>query len=226
MVKSGDRVMGEEEGYEGERKRLIEYLRRQGVSDVVLEAMMRVKRHLFVPHERRDQAYGDYPLPIGEGQTISAPHMVAIMCEFLALKRGDKVLEVGAGSGYHAAVIAELIGEEGHIYTVERIPWLVEFARANLNRAGYKNVTVTQGDGTLGLPAHAPYDKISVTCAAPDVPPPFLEQLKTGGKMVIPIGRYMQKLYLVEKKNGIEKSRECDVIFVPLVGKYGFGEYD
>ncbi|KAF5432247.1 protein-L-isoaspartate(D-aspartate) O-methyltransferase [Candidatus Methanophagaceae archaeon] len=217
--------MGKERGAE-ERTRMVEYLRQQGVHEEVLEAMLRVKRHLFVPPERSDQAYGDYPLPIGEGQTISAPHMVAMMCDYLDLKKGDKVLEVGAGSGYHAAVIAELIGEEGHLYTVERIPWLVEFSMKNMERAGYKNVTVTHGDGTLGLPEHAPYDKISVTCAAPDVPPPLIEQLKTGGKMVIPLGGYTQKLYLLEKKNGIERNKKCDVVFVPLIGRYGFRDYE
>ncbi len=217
--------MGKERGAE-ERTRMVEYLRQQGVHEAVLEAMLRVKRHLFVPPERSDQAYGDYPLPIGEGQTISAPHMVAMMCDYLDLKKGDKVLEVGAGSGYHAAVIAELIGVEGHLYTVERIPWLVEFSMKNMKRAGYKNVTVTHGDGTLGLPEHAPYDKISVTCAAPEVPPPLIEQLKTGGKMVIPLGGYTQKLYLLEKKNGIETNRKCDVVFVPLIGRYGFRDYE
>ena len=214
--------MEEERGYEEEKRRMVELLRAQGTSEEVLEAMMRVKRHLFVPHHLVDQAYGDYPLPIGEGQTISAPHMVAMMCDYLELKKGEKVLEIGAGSGYHAAVIAEIIGKEGHVYSVERIHWLVELSGGNLKHAGYMHVTVMQGDGTLGLPEHAPYDKISVTCAAPDVPPPLLEQLKTGGKMVIPIGRYRQELYLVKKINGVEKERKCDVLFVPLVGRYGF----
>lgn len=214
--------MEEARGYEEERKGLVELLRRQGVSEGVLKAMMRVKRHLFVPPPTIDQAYSDYPLPIGEGQTISAPHMVAMMCDYLELKKGDKVLEIGAGSGYHAAVIAEMIGDDGHVYSVERIKWLVEFSKENLKRAGYKNVTVILSDGTLGLSEHAPYDKIGVTCAAPDVPPPLLEQLKTGGKMVIPIGKYQQVLYLVEKKNGVERERKCDVVFVPLLGRYGF----
>jgi len=214
--------MEEARGYEEERKGLVELLRRQGVSEGVLKAMMRVKRHLFVPPPIIDQAYGDYPLPIGEGQTISAPHMVAMMCDYLELKKGDKVLEIGAGSGYHAAVIAEMIGNEGHVYSVERIKWLVEFSEENLKHAGYKNVTVIFSDGTLGLSEHAPYDKISVTCAAPDVPPPLLEQLQIGGKMVIPIGKYQQVLYLVEKKNGVERERKCDVVFVPLLGRYGF----
>jgi protein-L-isoaspartate(D-aspartate) O-methyltransferase len=212
----------EERDYEHQRQRLVSALRRLGVGEPVLAAMLRVKRHLFVPSYLTEQAYGDYPLPIGEGQTISAPHMVAMMCDYLELKRGEQVLEIGAGSGYHAAVIAELIGENGHVYTIERIAWLVDFSKKNLARAGYTNVTVLQGDGTLGLPEHAPYDKLSVTCAAPDVPPPLLAQLKTGGKMVIPIGRFQQVLYVLEKKNGIEKTRKCDVVFVPLVGKYGF----
>jgi protein-L-isoaspartate(D-aspartate) O-methyltransferase len=214
--------MEEESKYREGRKRLVEHLRRQGVSEGVLTAMMQVKRHLFVPLHFGDQAYADYPLPIGEGQTISAPHMVAMMCDYLELKKGEKVLEIGAGSGYHAAVIAEIIGDEGHIYSVERIQWLVEFSKENLQRAGYKNVTVILGDGTLGLSEHAPYDKISVTCTAPDVPPPLLEQLKTGGKMVIPIGKYRQVLYLVKKRNGVERERKCDVVFVPLLGRYGF----
>ncbi|MDI6811761.1 MAG: protein-L-isoaspartate O-methyltransferase [archaeon] len=217
--------MEEERRYEEERKRMVELLRRQGVSGVVLNAMMQVKRHLFVPPSLSDQAYGDYPLPIGEGQTISAPHMVALMCDYLELNKGEKVLEIGAGSGYHAAVIAEIIGEEGQVYSIERIKWLVEFSTENLKRAGYKNVMVILDDGTLGLPEYAPYDKISVTCAAPDVPPPLLEQLKTGGKMVIPIGGYRQTLYVVEKKNGVKREGKCDVVFVPLVGRYGFKEY-
>ncbi|HUV02984.1 MAG TPA: protein-L-isoaspartate O-methyltransferase [Desulfobacteria bacterium] len=214
--------MEEARGDEEERKRLVDHLRRQGVSEAVLTAMLQVKRDLFVPQYLRPQAYADYPLPIGEGQTISAPHMVAMMCDCLELERNDKVLEIGAGSGYHAAVIAELIGDEGRVYSVERIPWLVEFARGNLERAGYTNVTVLSGDGTLGLPEHAPYDKISVTCAAPDVPPPLLEQLKPCGKLIIPIGKYRQVLYLLEKINGVKRERKADVVFVPLLGKYGF----
>ena len=203
---------------------MVALLRRRGISTEVLEAMNRVKRHLFVPPELRDQAYGDYPLPIGGGQTISAPHMVAMMCDYLKLERGAKVLEIGAGSGYHAAVIAELIGAEGRVYTVERLALLVDFSMRNLREAGYKNVVVVAGDGTLGLPEYAPFNKICVTCAAPAVPPPLLEQLETGGRMVIPIGRYIQELYLVEKKNGIEKQSKCEVVFVPLIGRFGFKE--
>ncbi|MHC1636467.1 MAG: protein-L-isoaspartate O-methyltransferase [Candidatus Methanospirareceae archaeon] len=215
---------GEERRYEEERKKMIETLRRHGISEKVLRAMMRVPRHLFVPPHLRSQAYIDHPLPIGENQTISAPHMVAMMCDYLELKEGAKILEVGAGSGYHAAVIAEIIGEKGHVYTIERIRSLVEFSRENLKKVGCKNVSVILGDGTLGLPEYAPYDGICVTCAAPDVPPPLIEQLKVGGTMVIPIGRYTQILYVVKKKDGIEKRRKCEVVFVPLIGKYGFSE--
>ena len=216
--------MEEERTFDEARQRLIEHLRRMGTSDRVLSAMSRVKRHLFIPENLGAEAYADYPLPIGEGQTISAPHMVAMMCDYLECEEGERVLEIGAGSGYHAAVVAELIGESGHVYSVERIPWLVSIATTNLARAGYTNVTVIEGDGTLGLPEHAPFDEISVTCAAPDVPPPLLEQLKLGGKMVIPIGKHWQALYVVEKKNGVTRERKIDVAFVPLVGKYGFAE--
>lgn len=209
-------------GYKEERVRMAELLRIHGIGEEVLEAMKHVERHLFVPSHLRDQAYDDYPLPIGGNQTISAPHMVAMMCDYLELKKGEKVLEIGTGSGYHVAVIAEIIGEKGYVYSIERIKELVEFSKESLKKTGYRNVSVILGDGTLGLPEHAPFDKISVTCAAPDVPPPLLEQLKVGGKMVIPIGRYTQELYLIEKKNGMEKKRKCDVVFVPLVGKYGF----
>ena len=211
--------------FEEERRNMVRLLRSYGAaSERVLRAMEKVPRHLFVPEHLQDKAYADYPLPIGEGQTISAPHMVAKMCDLLDLKKGEKVLEVGAGSGYHAAVIAELVGETGHVFTIERIRTLAETARHNLERAGYKNVTVIVGDGTLGYPPAAPYDKVCVTCAAPDVPPPLLEQLKTGGKMVIPIGAYEQQLYLVEKKDGVLVHRKCSVVFVPLIGEYGFPE--
>ena len=216
--------MEKERTFEEARLRLIAHLRRMGVHERVLSAMSRVKRHLFVPENLGAEAYADYPLPIGEGQTISAPHMVAMMCDYLEFEDGEQVLEIGAGSGYHAAVVAELVGDAGHVYSVERIPWLVSIATTNLARAGYSNVTVIEGDGTLGLPEHAPFDKISVTCAAPDVPPPLLEQLKLGGKMAIPIGKHWQALYLVEKKNGVTRERKIDVAFVPLVGKYGFAE--
>ncbi len=223
--------------FEELRRRLVEKLKREGyiVSRDVERAMLRVPRELFVPEELRHLAYEDTPLPIGYGQTISAPHMVALMTELAELRPGMKVLEVGTGSGYHAAVIAEVVAPSdmprdrwGHVYTVERIPELAERARRNLERAGYADrVTVIVGDGSKGYPPAAPYDRIIVTAAAPDIPPPLVEQLKPGGKMVIPIGdRYMQYLYVVEKRpDGSIKARPVTpCLFVPLIGEYGWRE--
>ncbi len=192
----------------------------------VVSAMSRVKRELFLPEHLQSRAYDDTPLPIGLGQTISAPHMVGIMCSILDLQPGMTVLEVGGGSGYHAAVMAELVGSTGHIYSVERMAELVEFARENLGRSGIRNVTMILSDGSLGLPEHAPYDRISVAATAPDVPEPLKQQLKRGGKMVIPVGRDYQELYLVTRKNGFSVERKMGVIFVPLIGEEGFKEMD
>ncbi|MDK2782173.1 MAG: protein-L-isoaspartate(D-aspartate) O-methyltransferase, partial [Archaeoglobi archaeon] len=185
-----------------ERERAVERLVRAGyIKDRrVIEALKRVPRHLFVPEKYRKYAYVDEPLPIGENQTISAIHMVGIMAELLEVEEGMKILEIGAGSGYHAAVLAELVGESGIIYSVERIPKLAEMARRNLERAGYKNVIVLIGDGSKGLPEKAPFDRISVTAAAPEIPRPLVEQLKDGGIMVIPVGRIFQELKVVRKK--------------------------
>jgi protein-L-isoaspartate(D-aspartate) O-methyltransferase len=187
----------------------------------VLGAIRRVPRHLFIPESEWKHAYADYPLPIGWGQTISAPHMVAIMCGLLDIRDGMKVLEIGAGSGYHAAVMAVLAGS-GHIYAVEVIEGLAEFARRNLKKAGITNVTVVTGDGSLGLPEYAPYDRINVACAAPDILDTLTDQLKRGGKLVIPVGRIFQELYLVTKVDGLKKEAKGGVVFVPLVGKKGF----
>lgn len=195
---------------------------RSRVGDRVVAAMSKTPRELFVPEHMKSLAYDDHPLLIGWGQTISAPHMVAIMCEVLDLHEGMKVLEVGGGSGYHAAVIAELVGPKGHVYAVERIPELAQKARQNLESAGYTNVTVVVGDGSCGLLEHAPYDRISVACAAPDVPAPLKEQLATGGKLAIPVGSHLQELLLITKTNGFETKRCGGVIFVPLIGSYGF----
>ncbi len=192
----------------------------------VVSAMSRVKRELFLPGHLQSRAYDDTPLPIGLGQTISAPHMVGIMCSILDLQPGMTVLEVGGGSGYHAAVMAELVGSTGHVYSVERMAELVEFARENLGRSGIRNVTMILSDGSLGLPEHAPYDRISVAATAPDVPEPLKQQLKRGGKMVIPVGRDYQELYLVTRKNGFSVERKMGVIFVPLIGEEGFKEMD
>lgn len=207
--------------FENKKNRLIDELRRHGTSERVLDAMRRVPRHLFVPEREQKNAYADHPLPIGWGQTISAPHMVAIMCDLLDIQDGMKVLEIGAGSGYHAAVMAELAGN-GHVYAVELIEDLALFARENIKKAGISNVTVLVEDGSIGLPGFAPYDRISVACAAPDIPETLTEQLKPGGKLVIPVGKHIQELYLVTKINGLKKEAKGGVVFVPLVGKKGF----
>jgi protein-L-isoaspartate(D-aspartate) O-methyltransferase len=196
---------------------------RGNISDRVAEAMERVPRERFVPDGIRHMAYEDHPLPIGEGQTISAPHMVAIMCDVLDLREGMKVLDVGTGSGYHAAVMADLVGPEGHVYSIERVPELVVFARRNLREAGIENVTVVEGDGSGGLPEHAPYDRINVAATAPKVPEPLKEQLKVGGKLVIPVGTCYQELVLVIRTNeGFELEHHGGVVFVPLIGDHGF----
>jgi len=207
--------------FEIKRNRLIEELRQHHIGEGVLAAMRKVPRHLFVPDNEQRNAYADYPLPIGWGQTISAPHMVAIMCDLLDIQDGMKVLEIGGGSGYHAAVMAMLAGS-GHVYTVERIEALALFARDNLKKANVKNVTVIVEDGSLGLPGFAPYDRISVAAASPEILDTLTDQLKTGGKLVIPVGKYYQELYLVTKTDGIKKEAKGGVVFVPLVGKKGF----
>jgi len=205
-------------------KRLLLDGMRGRINESVLEAMSRVPREQFVPSQLRDRAYEDLPLPIGLGQTISAPHMVAIMCDLLDVSPGMKILEVGGGSGYHAAVLAVLVGPEGQVYSVERMPDLAAAARRNLQAAGIDNVTVVEGDGSLGLPEHAPYDRISVAAAAPRIPEPLKEQLRVGGKLILPVGGGSQELILVTRKNGFTVEEKMGVVFVPLIGKEGFGE--
>jgi protein-L-isoaspartate(D-aspartate) O-methyltransferase len=192
-------------------------LRARGISDPrVLDAMLRVPRHLFVPEAYRTEAYEDHPLPIPDGQTISQPYVVALMLESLQLKPTDKVLEVGAGSGYVTALLAELAVQ---VFSIERHPVLADGARKVLAALGYAKVQVLTGDGTLGLPASAPFDAILVSAAAPDPPATLLAQLKDGGRMIIPVGSVdSQQLQLIRKVNGrpVISLREL-VRFVPLV---------
>ncbi len=209
------------------RDLLVDSLIRRGyvVTPAVEAAMRRVPREEFVPARLRPDAYVDSPLPIGEGQTISAPHMVAIMAEKLDLHPGHKVLEVGAGSGYHAAVVAELVRPQGRVFTVERVESLALFAKANLSRAGYSDtVEVVIGDGSLGLPERAPFDRIFVACGAPDVPTPLVNQLSEGGKMLVPVGgRMYQDLIRVELKDGhVTREDHGGCVFVPLIGEHGY----
>lgn len=194
----------------------------RGIKDErVLNAMRKVPRHLFVPDYIRHSAYDDMALPIGEDQTISQPYMVAIMTELLELKGDEKVLEIGTGSGYQAAVLAELAKE---VHTIERIPGLADRARRKLADNGYDNVYVTVTDGTKGLEDLAPFDRIIITAAAPKIPEPIIHQLKEGGIIVAPVGeRFSQMLIKGRKEKGVlveEYHTPC--VFVPLVGEYGW----
>ncbi|GAB4412434.1 MAG: protein-L-isoaspartate(D-aspartate) O-methyltransferase [Anaerolineales bacterium] len=183
----------------------------------VLAAMEAVPRERFVPAQYAEDAYGDHPLPIGYGQTISQPYIVALMTQLLELKGHEKVLEVGAGSGYQAAILSLLARE---VYTVERIPQLAEKARQRLRELGYHNVYIRVGDGYEGWPEHAPYDAIIVTCAAEEIPPPLVEQLADGGRLVIPVGEsgWSQRLMFIRKRGTeLEKREVAGVVFVPLV---------
>ena len=197
-------------------------LRRRDVRDErVLAAMARVPRELFVPEGLRARAYEDAALPIGGGQTISQPYMVAKMCELLALDGDERVLDVGTGSGYHAAVLAELAAE---VVTIERDPELAARAAANLTAAGYEDVEVRVGDGTLGAPDRAPFDAITVAAAAPMLPETLYEQLRVGGRIVVPLGgRASQRLQLIVRSpEGPAVVRSVPCRFVPLVGEEGF----
>jgi protein-L-isoaspartate(D-aspartate) O-methyltransferase len=210
-----------------ERDALVDSLLNRGyiVSTAVEEAMRRVPREEFVPARLKNDAYVDTPLPIGSGQTISAPHMVAIMVEKLSLEQGMKVLEVGAGSGYHAAVVAETVAPHGHVFSIERLEPLARFAEDNLNRTGYSDlVTVIVGDGSKGLTEHAPYDRIFVACGAPEVPSPLTDQLADGGRMLVPVGgRMYQDLMCVERKGGrVTMQNYGGCVFVPLIGEFGY----
>ena len=208
-----------------EREQMVLYqIEKRGVTNPgVLSALRAVPRHLFVPAEMRGHAYADYPLPIGSDQTISQPYIVALMTAFLNLNGTEKVLEVGTGSGYQAAVLSMLARE---VHTVEYIPALARAAAATLRDLGFANVNVHQGDGSLGWPDQAPYDAIMVTASAPKAPPPLLEQLKPGGRMVLPVGgRGMQWLELWRQENGVWQPEEVlAVAFVPLRGTHGWHE--
>jgi protein-L-isoaspartate(D-aspartate) O-methyltransferase len=194
---------------------------RDVVDERVLAAMARVPRETFVPENLRRRAYDDLALPIAAGQTISQPYMVARICEALALGGGERVLDVGSGSGYQAAVLAELADE---VDTIERIPELAERARANLDAAGYERVRVHVGDGTRGLPEHAPFSAIAVAAAAPELPRTLYEQLEPGGRLVVPVGKQgVQRLEVVVRSpEGPAVLRSVPCRFVPLVGEEGF----
>jgi protein-L-isoaspartate(D-aspartate) O-methyltransferase len=214
-------MAGEDESPEVARRRMVDQqLRTRDIFDPrVLAAMGKVPRHLFVERTLEAYAYEDRPLSIGAGQTISQPYIVALMTQLLQVQPSHRILEVGTGSGYQAAVLAELAAE---VYTIEIIPLLAEGARARLETLGYRNVHVRQGDGYEGWREFAPYDAIVVTAGAPQIPPPLIEQLREGGRIAIPVGGAMmtQELIVGEKRGGKLQTRSvAPVLFVPLTGK-------
>lgn len=201
-----------------------EHLLGRGIrNQAVIEAMRKVPREAFVDEQILDKAYGDHPLPIAEGQTISQPYIVAYMTEALELDTADRVLEIGTGSGYAAAVLSRIVTT---VYSVERLSALVQGARQRLELLGYTNVVIHEGDGTLGWPEHAPYDAIVVTAGAPDVPQSLLEQLAVGGRLVIPVGKSVDLQTLVRVRRVAEHDYRheelCGVRFVPLIGAAGW----
>jgi protein-L-isoaspartate(D-aspartate) O-methyltransferase len=214
-----------------ERKELVRRLSESGYikTEKVRKAMETVPREEFLPASNRPYAYVDQPLPIGKGQTISAPHMVAMICEILELEEGMKVLEIGAGFGYNAAVVAQIIGKKGHLYSIERIDSLAELAKDNLKRTGLEdNVTVIVGDGTKGYKEEAPFDRIYGTASAPSVPEPLKGQLEIGGIMLIPVGeqQYFQDLVYIKRESEDKYERKSigGVAFVPMIGEHGWPE--
>ena len=209
--------------YEGERKRMVDQqMRHRGICDRrVLAALDKVPRHRFLPEPNDPAAYNDYPLPIGDGQTISQPYMVALMTECLKLKGDERVLEIGTGSGYQAAILGEL---SRRVITIERFAALADRARGTLAELGYHNIEVLVGDGSLGYPKAAPYDAVIVTAAAPEVARPWVDQLTERGRLVVPLGdRWGQHLTVVTKRGDkLDYQSVCGCVFVPLVGKLGW----
>jgi protein-L-isoaspartate(D-aspartate) O-methyltransferase len=211
-----------------QNKKMINYLLfNKYITIEIAVAMEKIEREFFVPSEFASSAYLDLPLPIGYGQTISAPSMVGIMLKELMVKKGMKVLEIGTGSGWQTALLAFLVGENGKVYSVEKIQDLASKAEERIKNLGIKNMEIKIGDGTLGMKENAPFDRIIVSASAPEIPKPLIEQLANEGKMLIPMGSgYWQELILVEKdKNGKISTRQIlPVMFVPLVGKFAYPE--
>jgi protein-L-isoaspartate(D-aspartate) O-methyltransferase len=208
-----------------ERSRMVEHqIRARGITNPrLLTAMREIPRHLFIPPPYNTSAYEDAPLPIGNGQTISQPYIVALMTELLDPRPEDHVLEIGAGSGYQAAILSKLVR---HVTTIERIPGVADLARRNLAELGLKNISIIVGDGTLGYPGHAPYDGIIITAATPEIPQPLIDQLAVGGILVAPVGsRDIQELVtLTRTEIGIARASHGGVRFVPLIGEHGWAD--
>jgi protein-L-isoaspartate(D-aspartate) O-methyltransferase len=217
---SGNGASSQAQDFDARRSAMVEtQLRGRDIgSPRVLDAMRKVPRHRFVPEPQRGEAYADHPLPIGHGQTISQPYIVAFMTQALDLRPTDRVLEIGTGSGYQAAVLGELVKD---VYTIEIVEPLAERARATLSSLGYQNVHVRAGNGYLGWPEHAPFDRVMVTAAPDEVPPALIEQLAVGGLMAIPVGgAAFQELRILRKTDkGIETIETLPVSFVPMTGK-------
>jgi protein-L-isoaspartate(D-aspartate) O-methyltransferase len=209
-----------------ENEELIEHIKSVGYlkSKQIEEALRKMPRYLFVPESMKHLACNDMPLSIGYNQTISQPSTVVAMTEALKVKKNQKVLEIGTGSGWQAAILSYLVGEKGYVYSIETIKELAEYAKKNIKKLGIKNVEIIARDGSTGFEEKAPFDRITVTAASPSVPKPLLDQLSIGGIMVIPVGNlYLQEMYVVKKlKNKIEKKSIGNFMFVPLIGKYGF----
>ncbi|WP_226005064.1 protein-L-isoaspartate(D-aspartate) O-methyltransferase [Natrinema salinisoli] len=205
--------------HEDRRQQMVETVAPRVDDDRVLEALEAVPRHEFVPPDRRDSAYADRPLPIGDGQTISAPHMVAIMADLLEADPGDDVLEIGTGCGYHAAVTAELVGDE-NVYTVEYGEELARQARDRLAELGYDGVSIRVGDGREGWAEHAPYDAAYLTCATPSLPEPVVDQLRPGGQLLAPVGTGRQRLVAATKRSdgSLARTERGGVRFVRMRG--------
>jgi protein-L-isoaspartate(D-aspartate) O-methyltransferase len=221
MLTAGSPASAAADGYGEKRQRMVERdLKARGIKDPkVLEAMGKIPRQLFVEESLRDEAYADHPLPIGEGQTISQPYVVALMTEAIRLKPGDRVLEIGTGSGYQAAVLAEIVKD---VYTIEIRKGLAERASKRLADLGYRNVQVKYGDGYFGWEEYAPFDVIMITASANHIPPPLIKQLKEGGRLILPLGStlFHQTLTLVIKEKGDLKMEQREaVVFVPLIGE-------
>jgi protein-L-isoaspartate(D-aspartate) O-methyltransferase len=208
--------------YAKEHHAMVRLIQAYGIKDKpVLKAMAKVRRHMYIPEFLRDKynynPYGDHPCPIGYKQTISQPYIVAYMTEKMAVKPSEKVLEIGTGSGYQAAILAEM---GAIVYSIEIIPQLAAHAKNTLKAEGYENVNLLNGDGYQGWPLHAPYDVVIVTCAPHNVPEKLVDQLKEGGRMIIPVGKIYQRLLILRKKNGkIIKEKDLNVRFVPMIHK-------
>ncbi|MDD5454681.1 MAG: protein-L-isoaspartate(D-aspartate) O-methyltransferase [Candidatus Ratteibacteria bacterium] len=215
--------MLDETDYKSLRENMVDcQIKARGINgEKVLKAMREIPRHLFIPEQQRSYAYEDFPVPIGEGQTISQPHIVALMTEMLQLKGHEKVLEIGTGSGYQSAILSKIAKE---VYTVEKIEYLALKAEKIFKILGYNNIKVKIGDGTEGWSEHAPYDGIIITAGSPKIPEPLIEQISEDGRLVIPIGdAFSQDLTVAQKIKGkLTKRIICGCIFVPLIGKHAW----